>query len=271
MKGLKRALIVLACLALVTLLGYQLFRLTAVEVVGASGEAAQQVAQLLPLAQGDSLLRADEKQIRDAINADGGFICQDVQILWPNRLSVTVTQRVPAGYVETGGQYAVIGQDGYVMRIDALPPERIPQILGLGATNFKVGQVLLDAQDDRLEALRCILDALEEMQYYDQIVSVNVLKTTWLTVTTRDGVVCTLGMRENMTEKFRWIDAAMQKLRQMYDAQALYGCQLDVSSGKSAVFAAHEPIEDPNAAQPDASAAPEEAEPSASPQAGQTP
>jgi len=243
-KQLKYVLIVLFCLALIALLGYQMFRLGSVEVVGTDQREA--VVAAMPIGVGDSLLRADTDEIRKTIDSNGQFICKEVQILWPNRLRVEVVHRVNAGYVESGGQYAVIGQDGYVLRIDPIRPDGLPEIRGLTAASFKVGSTMVTEQWDRLEALEAILGVMNERGCFDQISQINLIKTTWLTVTTYDGVICTLGMADQLDEKFAWIDAAMEKLRAMYTPQELFGCQLDVSTGNSAVFSAHSVVEDPS-------------------------
>ena len=79
MKQLKYVLIVLFCLALIALLGYQMFRLGSVEVVGTDQREA--VVAAMPIGVGDSLLRADTDEIRKTIDSNGQFICKEVQIL----------------------------------------------------------------------------------------------------------------------------------------------------------------------------------------------
>lgn len=66
-----------------------------------------------------------------------------VRILFPDGLSITVTEREPAAFLSYLGNYLVVDADGYVLQVDSEPPrEALMEVRGIDFSKYAIGSQL---------------------------------------------------------------------------------------------------------------------------------
>ena len=109
------------------------FKVKDFEINGNRELAAEEVAQLIGLSPGQSLLELDVGEARERIKQHRRISEATVRKVYPDRLIVDIVERQPFALWKNGGQLNLIARDGAVIgRIESDPPA-LPQVVGPGA------------------------------------------------------------------------------------------------------------------------------------------
>lgn len=118
----RRRAIALCVLAAIAVLGYflwlrdsSLFAVDEVKVEGVSANREQVTAALEQAAEGMTTLHVDEGELRDAVSAFPTVASIRVDASPPGSLTIVLTERLPVGTVESGGERVPVSGDGYVL------------------------------------------------------------------------------------------------------------------------------------------------------------
>ena len=122
--------------------------ITSVEVSGVSRLTAAEVVAAAGIDAKSSLLFADVEALRERLKANPMIAEASVRKLYPNALTISVTERQPFALWQKDGEVSLVAVDG--TPIDALRDERyvdLPLVVGEGAnTKVKEFAALLDTQ-----------------------------------------------------------------------------------------------------------------------------
>jgi len=125
-----RWLVALA-LAVVVLAGaYALLRspwlaVRAIDVRGVDSSAAAEILAAHGVVEGVATVSVRPETIEAALMADPWVVGADVVVTWPGSVDVTVVERRPAAWVESGDRWVLVGEDGVVVD-EGNPPEGAP-------------------------------------------------------------------------------------------------------------------------------------------------
>ncbi|MGN0801997.1 MAG: cell division protein FtsQ/DivIB [Candidatus Faecivicinus sp.] len=229
--ALIAALLVLLAIA-AGLLWLKLFVVRNVVIEGAADIPQEEIIRATKIAFGASIAKVDAEKLRANLESTGVYALDDVTVRYPNTVVLSVRQRTRDATVLNGGQYLVMDSDGYVIATSTtLPEDGGVYVYGLGATAYRIGGRIA-APEDRLLAMKRVLDALREQNAMEYVSDLDLSETAQLWMTTRTGLRVDLGGTENMDEKILWMRAAVIDL----EARGEIRGTLDVSSGARADY-----------------------------------
>lgn len=142
----RRRAVALAVLAIAIAVGYQfwlrdssLFAVDEVEVEGVTANREQVTAALEQAAEGMTTLNVDEDELRKAVSAFPTVASIRVDAGLPSTLTIELTERLPVGTVESGGERVPVSGDGYLL------PGLDPGEAKLAAVEARVDDGRIDA------------------------------------------------------------------------------------------------------------------------------
>lgn len=130
------------------------FVVHAVDVAGGRDVSAAEIAAAIGAEPGRGLLSIDPHTARTAIEAMSRVESASVARLWPDRISVVITERVPYALWQSGGVHHVIDRSGVVLSGEtASEYAHLPRVVGEGANLHAAEIVALLARQPELAAL----------------------------------------------------------------------------------------------------------------------
>lgn len=229
----------LACvlaLAVWLILVTQVFIVREVRVEGA-GDDAQQVARMSGIQLGSRMGAADASQVRINVESNGRYAFVEMDERYPNSVILTVRPRTRDAIVSQGGKVLVLDSDAYVISVeDGLPAQSLPYVTGLRPSNYIVGRQL-DTADGRCGAMKAVLEAVRQHNAWNYVSEISVADLSRLTITSRTGILVTLGDASNMNNKILWMVGTLADLESRGEVTGT----LDVSSGTKADYKASAP------------------------------
>jgi cell division protein FtsQ len=131
----RRRLIALAALAALLLAGYwfwlrdsSLVAVDEVEVRGATTDEAEVTAALEEAAKGMTTLNVDEAKLVEAVSAFPTVASIATDAGLPDKLTITVTERLPVGVVKVDGEPIGVSADGLLLPGAEVRGRRLPVI-----------------------------------------------------------------------------------------------------------------------------------------------
>ncbi len=126
-----------------------------VQVTGTELLRPAQVERAAAVPTGDPLATVDLDRIRARVEALAAVRSADVTRQWPDRVRISVTERVPVAVVEITGKLHGLDEDGVVFRDYAKAPVGLPRIetsAGTGSDALREGALVVAALPDDLAA-----------------------------------------------------------------------------------------------------------------------
>ncbi len=128
-------------LAVVSVPGSAFFQVRRLEVTGARILSPDAVAAVAGIAPGRPLITIRPADAQARLQAHPRISAARVRVRWPDAVEIEVTERIPRVAVGSGGQFALVGDDGIVVAVAADPAglpvvdDRVapPQVLVPGA------------------------------------------------------------------------------------------------------------------------------------------
>jgi len=112
------------------------FTVAALDVAGAERVSAEEVAGVLNLSEQSSLFGVDPAASRDALLQLSWVEDAAVARLWPDRVSVVLTERRPFALWQYEGVHHVVDRRGEIIQAaDARDFSELPRVVGLGAND----------------------------------------------------------------------------------------------------------------------------------------
>lgn len=130
------------------------FVVRAVDLAGGREVSAAEIATVIGAEPGRGLLSIDPGEARAAIEAMSRVESASVARLWPDRISVVITERAPYALWQSGGVHHVIDRNGVVLTGEAPTDHaQLPRVVGEGANLRAAEIVTLLALQPELAAL----------------------------------------------------------------------------------------------------------------------
>lgn len=139
---LVRRRLIAAALALIALYaGYMLwfrnlswFAVEDVTLAGATTNQQEIKAALERVAPDMTTLNLDDAKLRDAVSGFPTVASIRATTSFPHTLHVTITQRLPVAYLQSGGRRIAVSADGYLLPGASFDSKSLPRIQGAAAS-----------------------------------------------------------------------------------------------------------------------------------------
>ncbi|PWE17714.1 hypothetical protein DDZ18_08645 [Marinicauda salina] len=125
-----------------------------VEVAGSRRVSAEEIARVIGVEPGASMLSLDPAAAREAVEALSWVEHATVARLWPDRIAVRLAERRPYALWQNEGRYRVVDRSGVV--IEAADPgdyADLPRVVGAGANTAAVEILTLLARQPTVSEL----------------------------------------------------------------------------------------------------------------------
>lgn len=236
-RGSRPAAVVMVLVLIigaVILLGGRVFVVRRIAVSGNQTAADREIVDQSGLRLGASIFSVDEQKVYKAFEQNGEIALEGVSIRWPDTVNLTVRERQGRAYVSYLGTALLVDGDCVLIRqLSALPSDSMPVVTGMNITSAVTGQVLRCGAAGQPEAVGQVLKALTRNEVADQVSELNVADLDNLYLITRAGMLVELGDENQMEDKVMWMKGVIGVL----DGEGMVRGTLDVSSGKSAIYA----------------------------------
>lgn len=196
---------------------------------------AQQVAQVSGVKLGTRLDRIDEAEIAQNVLNSGWLCLEGVEVIYPDRLQITVSQRRPAALVSHVSTLLVTDSDGIMIEQVSGDPgyPGCVYITDIDIRRAHPGQRLQAADNTKIDAMVMLLKGLEEVSCQDLISWASVAQSRAMRLYSGNHVYVELGDGSRMPDKLRLMEAALTDM--IHRGESLG--TLNVSSGIYADYA----------------------------------
>ncbi|WP_199433337.1 cell division protein FtsQ/DivIB [Qaidamihabitans albus] len=110
------------------LLFTSMFGVRSVEVSGAETVSAEAIRSVAKVPEQRAMLRVDTDAIRDRVATLPAVATVVVARSWPSTIEITVTERSPIGFYDTGESLHLVDGGGVVYKEVAEPPKGLPEL-----------------------------------------------------------------------------------------------------------------------------------------------
>ena len=181
---------------------------------------------------GGSIFFLDEERMRQGVNALGTIRLEDVEVDYPNALTLYVARRERVAMLLHMGDIRLLDDDCCLVEsVENVPDTDLIYVNGMHVTGYSQGQPL-QAREGQVEAYCAIMQALRANGANAYVSEIELSDVANLTLITRTGITVELGDMRNMQDKIAWMRSAVADLEQRNEG----GGTLDVRSGTKADY-----------------------------------
>lgn len=131
-----------------------------VEVRGADTVSVQRIREVAEVPEQRAMLRVSTGEIAERVDTLPEVAATTVSRSWPSTVTITVSERTPVGFSDTGGVLYLMDREGVGYKEISEPPEDLPELeipQGAGDTVARsVSRVLSEIPDGLQERIRVV-------------------------------------------------------------------------------------------------------------------
>ncbi len=218
MPGERRGLMLafLGAMLITALVG--LYLLLIVDTIKVGGNNTLEKGEVLTIAglnPGEHLWFADIGGARARLLADPMIKEAAVKRIYPDTISIIITERRPAAAILSGGTVAVIDADGCVIEIASNVPEDMVEVYGVSSSGFTAGQDLSEDSRFNADALLEMLTVLSDQNILGIIDYIDMSQPLRIEMSTVYGIHVNVGQAENIREKLINLPVVISKVMEM--------------------------------------------------------
>ena len=195
-----------------------LYFLLIVDTIKVGGNNALEKGEVLTIAglnPGEHLWFADVGGAKARLLADPMIKEATVKRIYPDTISIVITERRAAAAIVSGGTVAVIDAEGCVMEISAQVPENMVEVYGVSSSGFTAGQNLSKDSLFNADALLEILTALTNYDILGIIDYIDMSQPLRIEMNTVYGIHVNVGQAEGISEKLSALPLVISKVMSM--------------------------------------------------------
>ena len=201
LSALIAVLIIIAAVVLIT----PVFDVRSISVSGNTMVSAEQVSVLVGDIKGTNLFLASkngmEKQLKTLNYIDEVEISKS---LIPPSIDIVVTEFIPAGYVQTGGQYLVLDRNLHIIdNAGEFDTDSVPCVIGMKVKKSEIGSTLIPESEETGRAVRTFLNVIFMCGESDNVVSADFSDMNNITFNYDNRITVLCGSQIDLERKLR--------------------------------------------------------------------
>lgn len=235
-RAVRTILILAAVFIVVALLLNSIFGVRSIEVQGNSYVTRAEVITASGIQIGDSIFSVDPTAVKQRVNGHRYLECISVwRNFFPSSVIITVKETTPRAKMAWMGMLVILGEGGVALEQTAQidMPINVPEIVGMTASQVRLGQPVQYAVSGQKEALERILYQLDLQAIGSAIAQINIASPDSIFLVTEDGLQITIGDTEQLPEKFALIREVLPRIQTLGHPD---GGSLDVSTARTADY-----------------------------------
>ncbi|MEX1376962.1 MAG: FtsQ-type POTRA domain-containing protein [Eubacteriales bacterium] len=187
-----------------------------ITIIGNDTIKYHEITTLCGIEYKESMFKVKKEDIVETFERQKPMIeVVEIKKIWPNTLEIYVRERPPICYIVLKGSQkcALIGEDNICLAIeDSYLNGDLPRIYGIDIGNAEIGKELDDSEIRKLEVLQMMISSMIETNCISELESININNTTNITMESTSGTRFKIGDTSNMTNKFKVVKIAIQRL-----------------------------------------------------------
>lgn len=234
-RMIKLLLMLAAVCALVILVRGRIYVLREIEVTGNSKKSVSEIAGRSGLQLGMNIFNVDEREVERNLLTDPYVELLKVRVELPDTVVLEVRERSACAAINCAGVILLTDQEGYILeRLTGVPQDgNFVVVSGMDVSIGHQGNAIESGVPGQKAAMSAVLQAIHESGMEREISELNVADMDNLYLVSDNGIQVLLGDETNLNDKFAWMRAVMDRLKQ----DGVMSGVLDLSSGKNAVYA----------------------------------
>ena len=233
-RGGVRFLLIVAVLCVAALLiKSRVFTLKEIVVRGNEAYSDAEIAALSGLILGEDTLKIEKSRIKGNFSRNHYVEVIEMDILYPDRVLLTVRERQPRAAVNCAGVILVIDAEGVILERMASMPAGDLITVSMNVSLSAQGRSIKSTKSGELEAMKLILAGLDAQGMTGLVSEINVRDRFNLYMVSNTGVQIILGEKDDLDDKLVLARLVLEKLTE----EGVMSGVLDVSTGKNAVYA----------------------------------
>ena len=228
-RGGVRFLLIVAVLCVAALLiKSRVFTLREIVVQGNEAWSDAEIAALSGLILGEDTLKIEKSRIKGNFLRNHYVELIEMDILYPDRVLLTVRERQPRAAVNCAGVILVIDAEGVILERMASMPAGDLITVSMNASLSAQGRTIESSKSGELD-----LSELDAQGMSGLVSEINVRDRFNLYMVSNTGVQIILGEKDDMADKLVLARLVLEKLTE----EGVMSGVLDVSTGQNAVYA----------------------------------
>ncbi len=184
------------------------FKVTEIEVVGATEYTSKEIIDISGIELGDSLFLINASRAGAAITGKLNLV-KDAQIIptIPNKVTIVITENTPVAYVKLDSVYWTVDSTGKLLRQSNMPPANLIQLKGITPISPAEGEKLAlgEAGATTLAYLVDMLSAVEKLNIQGDISEMDFSNVSNITFKYLGRFTVNFGRGDNSADKMTLI------------------------------------------------------------------
>ncbi len=217
----KFARFIAACIAAVVflaalLLAWFLLIVDEIGVAGCERFTPEQIVESSGLKTGRHIWLVNLAEAEERVEANPYIENADIKRIYPDKLLISVGERVEAAVIVGLNAQAVIDPAGYVLSIGARAHyDGLIKIAGMGSGGYHVGQRLGEESDFNSRTLVALLEAIYAVGIETELALVDMSNPLSVSMTTAEGLILHIGQPDDLANKLSNYLAVLPRLREL--------------------------------------------------------
>lgn len=205
------------------------FTIRKIDVQGNVTIPDQEIIRLSGVKLGESVMKLDEKQIRDGIHQNSYLVYAGVTRVSPSEIILRVREREPVAYIFNSNFFVVDNRGNLLYTVEDInnPPPLI-EVKGIEVVYGLPGYRLKVEQPQDLTVYAELMLEMKALKLLDQIREIDLTNLTNIYLVTKSGLTVHMGGSESIHDKIRAITLALNALSSREDIP--FPGTLDVSN-----------------------------------------
>lgn len=208
-KGIFMFLILLICFAAIVFIGTEVFQVENIEVICSGALDKDAIINTSGISYGENIFKISREKVKQRIESSAPFpVVEGISVKLPDEVLIIVEERVPAAIIPYLSSHITVDSSGFVLDIvkQTLEPS-YPVVEGISISRLTKGRPLEVAQDGiyKQKVLIRMLEALEQWDVIDMILTMSMDDPDDIFLTTRDGIRIKLGQAVELDRKLGWL------------------------------------------------------------------
>jgi len=187
-----------------------IFAIDNIEVEGNKTITKNYILSSSGILYGENILKMNKLKARERINSIPAIESTTIRRAWPNKIIITVDEKVPIGETKFYGSKLLISENGDVIKVvtDNTMSE-VPTLEGITVKDVIAGKELICVEEEKLKKYLEVLKKLKENDMLNDVTGIS--DNNGILVSFNIGHMAFLGDIDNLQYKIDWLKGIWEK------------------------------------------------------------
>lgn len=204
--------VILLTVLLFLLLNSSLFNVSSISVIGAERFSQQDIINVSEITFDTNIFRVDEQKAKENIEQTPYLEVTDIRRTFPTGVEIVVRERTPRAQIATVNGYYIIDEKCIALGLNQIKDENIITVSGLPIAEPEFGKKIISTDENKVNALSRVLEALEKYSLDGKTQSVDITDENSVSIV-YCGAKVKLGDAVTSADKLKVLDATFNAVK----------------------------------------------------------